>query len=87
MNHINPSTPLFTKLSPQQQQVLGYLLKHGSITAREAATEFQCWRLAAVVHRLRQMGYPVKTRMEPHPGGEHARYILDRTFTLVQQLG
>jgi hypothetical protein len=36
----------------------------------------RCDRLAPRVHELRREGFDVATRMEPHEGGEHARYVL-----------
>ena len=46
------------------------------ITAIDAMTTLNCWRLAARVHELRASGYEIETHMEEHDGGQHARYLL-----------
>lgn len=58
----------------QRTQILAWL-KHQSITPRDAM-EFGCYRLAARIMELRAAGYDIETRMEPHQGGKHARYLL-----------
>ena len=59
----------------QCANVLAFIRRRGSITAREAMT-FNCYRLAARVFDLIEMGHPVKKTMESHDGGQHARYHL-----------
>jgi len=42
----------------QRKQILAHLLKHGQIND-QAARKMGIGRLPAIVHRLRQQGYPV----------------------------
>jgi len=58
----------------QCDAVLRWLTNRGNITAREAM-EFGCYRLAARIKDLRDMGYRIDTHTEP--GGAHARYELE----------
>ena len=59
----------------QRQQILAFLKKR-SITAREAMYSFGCYRLAARILELRAQGYDIRTEMEAHENGKHARYYL-----------
>ena len=59
----------------QTREVLTYIKRHGSISPREAMA-FGCYRLAARIKDLRDMGWELKTEDEPHEGGSHARYRL-----------
>lgn len=45
----------------QKDACLAYLEEHGSITPLEALHEFGCFRLAAVIARLRDEGHIIKT--------------------------
>ena len=64
------------KPGSQTHTVLAYIRRHGSITAAEAVEGFRCYRLAARVKDLRNMGYDIVTHEEDHEGGRHARYVL-----------
>jgi len=59
----------------QCAKVLAYIKEHGSITPRDAM-DFYCYRLAARVFDLNEMGHAIKKTMESHDGGQHARYSL-----------
>ena len=50
------------KQKVQWQDILSYMQKYGSITSMEAWSEFHATRLAAVIFKLRQMGYNIETR-------------------------
>ena len=70
-------TPIECSRKPTKlEQVLGYLIEHGSITPAEALNHCNCWRLAPVVHTLKKSGIPIETQKEEHEGGTHARYWL-----------
>jgi hypothetical protein len=58
----------------QSNDVLVHLQRYGSITPKEAADLYGCWRLAARVMELRQSGHPITTKDEAHHNGVHARY-------------
>jgi len=45
----------------QEQRVLDYLEKHGSIDPLQAWLEVGVYRLSARIHRLRQQGYVITT--------------------------
>lgn len=54
MVHSNPT---------QNERILDYMEKHGSITQLEALTECSVMRLASRVSDLRRKGYPIKSKM------------------------
>lgn len=65
----------------QQQQVLDYIERHGSITSREAMIELGVMRLASRVNDLRASGHKIITVMESNPNRygvmtRYARYKL-----------
>ncbi len=64
----------------QLKQVLNYLKNGKTISQAEAIDMFNCYRLSAIIQRLRNMGYPVITHREPNKisTGTHARYELVR---------
>ena len=64
----------------QLKQVLSYLKNGKTISQAEAIDMFNCYRLSAIIQRLRNMGYPVITHREPNKisTGTHARYELIR---------
>lgn len=41
-------------------------------------------RLAAYVHDLRKLGFPIRTDREAHAGGNHAVYFVECKPTVVQ---
>lgn len=43
----------------QNQRILDYIDKHGSITALEAMRDIGCMRLAARIADLKELGYPI----------------------------
>ena len=45
----------------QKELCLEYLKKNGSITALEALGAFGCFRLAAIIYKLREDGYVITT--------------------------
>lgn len=62
-----------------QHQVLAYLQQGKSLTQAQAIKLFNCYRLSAVVNRLRKLGYSVITHKEANTKnkGSHARYELN----------
>lgn len=64
-------------MKSQNAEVLAMLKKRREgITALDAMTELNIWRLAARIKNLRDQGYDIRTEMEEHQGGKHARYYL-----------
>lgn len=61
-----------------QTQVLAHFKDGKTISQAEAIYHFDCYRLSAVVDRLRKQGYNIVTHAEPNLNskGTHARYEL-----------
>ena len=61
-----------------QAQVLAHLQQGKTISQAEAINLFDCYRLSAVIQRLRIAGYDIVTHGEPNLNskGTHARYEL-----------
>ena len=61
-----------------QTQILNHLKQGKTLSQAEAIHHFDCFRLSAVVERLRKQGYDIVTHQEPNLNnkGTHARYEL-----------
>ena len=61
-----------------QSQVLTHLKNGKTLSQAEAINEYDCFRLSAVIDRLRKQGYDIVTHAEPNLNnkGTHARYEL-----------
>lgn len=64
--------------STHQTQVLDHLKQGRTISQAEAICYFDCYRLSAVIERLRKQGYDIVTYHERNLNckGTHARYEL-----------
>ena len=64
--------------STQLQQVLDHLKQGETISQAEAIDLFGCYRLSAVILKLRDAGYDIVTHRERNYSGigSHARYEL-----------
>ena len=62
----------------QLKQVLTYLKQDKTISQAEAIDLFNCYRLSAIIQRLRCAGYDIVTHRERNYSGigSHARYEL-----------
>lgn len=62
----------------QLKQILAHLKQGRTISQAEAIQNFDCYRLSAVIQRLRLAGYDIVTHNEPNLNskGTHARYEL-----------
>ncbi|WP_180081243.1 MULTISPECIES: helix-turn-helix domain-containing protein [unclassified Acinetobacter] len=62
----------------QLKQVLDHLKQGRSITQVDAIRLFKCYRLSAIIKRLRNSGYDIVTYNERNSSGTgtHARYEL-----------
>ena len=59
----------------QALAILRHLKAGQSVTPLEALRDFNCLRLAAVVHDLKRQGYPIRTVMiHADNGKRYARY-------------
>lgn len=65
-------------MNNHQTQVLNYLKQGKTLSQAEAIELCDCYRLSAVVERLRKQGYDIVTHAEPNLNnkGSHARYEL-----------
>jgi len=61
-----------------QTQVLDHLKQGRTISPVEAINYYDCFRLSAVINRLRKQGYDIVTHQEANQNnkGTHARYEL-----------
>lgn len=61
-----------------QTQVLDHLKQGKTLSQAEAIHYFDCYRLSAVIQRLRNLGHNIVTHSEPNLNGKgtHARYEL-----------
>ena len=64
--------------STQLKQVLTYLKQGKTISQAEAIDLFNCYRLSAIIEKLRRQGYDIVTYNERNTNnaGTHARYEL-----------
>ncbi len=62
-----------------QTQVLAHLKNGKTLSQAEAIYHFDCYRLSAVIQRLRNSGHDIVTHQEPNLNnkGSHARYELN----------
>lgn len=62
----------------QLEQILEHLKQGKSITPIEALDLYGCFRLSAVILKLRKQGHDIVTHHEPNQNckGRHARYEL-----------
>lgn len=65
------------RVTPQARKVLSHLERRGSISPMEAIITYGITRLAARVHELRNVGFPVTTTLKHDEVGKtYARYSL-----------
>ena len=60
----------------QNQQIKSYLEKGKTITPLQALNKFGCFRLAAVIYKLKNEGLKIVTEMEYNSNKQFARYRL-----------
>lgn len=62
----------------QTNQVLSHLKAGNSISQGEAIALFNCYRLSAIIHKLRRTGLDITSHNEPNINskGFHTRYEL-----------
>jgi len=65
-----------------QTQILNHLKQGKTLSQAEAINHFDCYRLSAVIDRLRKQGFEIVTHQEPNLNnkGTHARYELIGEF-------
>ena len=68
MNNLDEPEP--HSIDSQNDQVLAYLKKNGSITQWDAIQEFACLRLSARIYDLRCRGYKIDSSMTKNSNGK-----------------
>ena len=63
-------------MKTQKEQIKKYLLSRKTITPIQALNEFGCFRLAAVIYKLKNEGLKIVTEMEYNKNKQFARYRL-----------
>lgn len=58
--------------------ILNALIAGETVTPLDALRRFGCFRLAAVIHRLREDGYPIATLIQSDGEKHWAQYSLER---------
>ena len=58
-------------MKSQKELILRYLLKGGTLTPLEALTLFNCFRLGARIHQLKQEGYPIESKRVQMQSGKY----------------
>ena len=82
-NYNEKYTPVLKKCKADSQnyQIMQYLIGHESITQKEAAQMFDCWRLPARIFELRKKGAIIRTEDIPTiskcASSSYARYYLE----------
>ena len=65
------------RYNSQKENILAHLLEGFQITPLDALEQYGCFRLAAVIHLLRQDGHPIKTKKITRKGKTFASYRLE----------
>lgn len=63
-------------MKTQKEQIKKYLLSRKTITPIQALNKFGCFRLAAVIYKLKNEGLKIFTEMEYNKNKQFARYRL-----------
>ena len=61
-------------MKTQKEQIKKYLLSRKTITPIQALNKFGCFRLAAVIYKLKNEGLKIVTEMEYNKNKQFARY-------------
>ena len=69
-----------TRPLSQEEQILNYIIEHGSISSMEAFAELAITRLSARIYDLREQGYDI--RLDYRTTGNGKRYGV---YTLVEE--
>lgn len=63
-------------MKTQKEQIKKYLLSRKTITPIQALNKFGCFRLAAVIYKLKNEGLKIVTEIEYNKNKQFARYRL-----------
>jgi hypothetical protein len=60
----------------QKSALLSHLIKYGWITPIKALEKYGCFRLAARIFELREVGHPIETQLiHTKDGKKYAKYL------------
>ena len=64
----------------QVMLILNHMKTKGEINPHLALSEYSCFRLGAVIHKLKGEGYSIATRLQLYtkPSGKRGRYAVYR---------
>jgi hypothetical protein len=63
-------------MKTQKEQIKKYLLSRKTITPIQALNKFGCFRLAAVIYKLKEEGLKIVTEIEHNGKKQFAKYRL-----------
>ena len=63
-------------MKTQKEQIKKYLLSKKTITPIQALNKFGCFRLAAVIYKLKNEGLKIVTEIEYNKKKQYAKYKL-----------
>jgi hypothetical protein len=63
-------------MKTQKEQIKKYLLSRKTITPIQALNKFGCFRLAAVIYKLKNEGLKIVTEIEYNKKKQYAKYKL-----------
>jgi hypothetical protein len=68
-------------MDSQKQKVLEHLNKYGCINIYLAMIHYKIWRLASIIHKLRNAGYKIVSQRRHHcKRGSYIEYISEKNF-------
>jgi len=67
----------------QSKQIKHYLESGGKLTPIDALHKFQCFRLASVIHVLREEGLKIKTEMIKNGNKSYAEYSIQASDDMI----
>ena len=70
----------------QLKRIKHYLESGGRLTPLDALSKFNCFRLAAVIHNLREDGIPIKTKTVKNGQKSYAEYYLENPIGNKNQI-
>ena len=62
----------------RSQRLLNHLLRGRTINGKQALTQFGIYRLSAVIHKYRQKGFLIQTKMINRNGSTYGVYKLTK---------
>ena len=67
----------------QQEQILDHLQAGKNITPLEALNSYGCFRLAAVIYKLKKQGYNIESANVKRDGKSFSSYYIDNSRQIM----